>query len=55
MKVRIFVEIEVKNDELTREAGREDITLMLLEHLEQNKLAVLPWVVQTRYIPVKGV
>lgn len=55
MKVRFFVEIEVKNDALTRDAGREDITLMLQEHLERNKLADLPWVVETRYIPVKGV
>ena len=54
MKFRFVVEIEVKNDALTREAGKSDITVMLQEHLEENKLATLPWVVQTRYIVVKG-
>ena len=49
MKFNLIVEIEVKNDAITRECGRHDIAMMLLSNLEQNKLNSLPWVIDQHY------
>lgn len=49
MRFRFAVEIEVKNDALTQEAGRDDVAVMLLDNLEDNKLSALPWVLIEHY------
>jgi hypothetical protein len=49
MKFIIAVEIEVKNDAITRECGEHDMAMMLLSNLESNKLSTLPWVIDQYY------
>jgi hypothetical protein len=49
MKFIIAVEIEVKNDAITRECDQHDLAMMLLQNLENNKLNSLPWVIDQYY------
>ena len=46
MKFQYEIEIEVKNDGLTRDAGRTDLTAMLKENLAKS-VSDLPWVLRT--------
>ena len=53
MKFRYAVEIEIKNDALTREAGEHDLAMMIQNRLEDNLLDELPWVIEAHYALVK--
>jgi hypothetical protein len=46
---QFYVEVDVKNDAITRECGEHDIAMMLLSNLEKNKLNSLPWVIEHNY------
>lgn len=49
MKYVVAVEIDVKNDALTQESEHNDIAVILLDSLANNKLSDLPWVLEANY------
>lgn len=52
-KFRFTVEVEVKNDAASQEAGTHDLSVMLMGLLENNKLGSVPWVIHQNYELVK--
>ena len=49
MKFRIVCDVEVKNDGITRDAGRDDIADILIDNIQRNKLTDLSWVIAIDY------
>lgn len=53
MRFRYMVEVEVKNDAGSHEMDNNDLALMIMGLLENNKLGSVPWVIAQNYELVK--
>ena len=46
MTFRFVVDVDVKNDAITRDCHAHDLAMMVMQNLEDNKLDTLPWVIE---------
>lgn len=55
MTFKFIVEVETKNDALTKECGEDDIRTMLAERLVNPGMAGLPWVIDYQVFSIHSI